>query len=152
MILLSALPRSRHSYTRRFVACRSLQQIVQLYPKSAIITDEKFSHILRATSAHDSTSMQRFGVAALLAAAFVATVRAQSIYTTPGLTTSAPLSASTTYTPTNVWAPNPTCSSGSSAVAQNGGYGGGVYRDDYGTYWEVACGNDWSGSTYYDTT
>jgi hypothetical protein len=96
--------------------------------------------------------MQRFGVAALLAAAFVATVQAQSVYTTPGVTTSAPLSASTTYTPTNVWAPNPTCSAGSSAVAQNGGYGGGVYRDDYGSYWEVACGSDWSGATYYDTT
>lgn len=89
--------------------------------------------------------MRRASVAALLAAALVATVQAQSVYTTSGLTTSAPLSASTTYTPTNVWAPNPTCSAGSNALAQNGGYGGGVYRDDYGSYWEVGCGYDWSG-------
>ena len=94
--------------------------------------------------------MQRFGVAAFVAVALVATVQAQSIYTTPGPTTSAPLSAATTYTPTNVWAPNPTCSSGSSAVAQNGGYGGGVYRDDFGSYWEVLCNYDWTGTTWYD--
>jgi hypothetical protein len=94
--------------------------------------------------------MQRFGVAAFVAVAFIATVQAQSVYTTPGVTTSAPLSASTTYTPTNVWAPNFTCSSGSSAVAQNGGYVGGVYRDDFGSYWEVLCNYDWTGTTWYD--
>ena len=94
--------------------------------------------------------MQRFGVAAFVAVALVATAQAQSVYTTPALTTSAPLSAATTYTPTNVWAPNPTCSSGSSAVAQNGGYGGGVYRDDFGSYWEVLCNYDWTGTVWYD--
>lgn len=98
--------------------------------------------------------MQRFSVTALLAAAaLISIVQAQSTtitYTTPGLTTSAPLSASTTYTPTNVWAPNPTCSAGSAAVAQNGGYGGGVYRDDYGSYWEVLCNYDWSGTVWME--
>jgi hypothetical protein len=88
--------------------------------------------------------MQRFGVAAFLAVAFVATVQAQNP------TTSIPLSASTTHTPTNVWTPAASCSAGSSAVAQNGGYGGGVYRDDFGSYWEVACGYDWSGTAFYD--
>jgi hypothetical protein len=39
------------------------------------------------------------------------------------------------------------CSAGSSAV---GGYGGGVYLDGYGTYWSVACGHDWDGTTFYD--
>jgi len=57
------------------------------------------------------------------------------------------LTASTTYTPTNSWTPQPTCSSGSTAV---GGLGGGVYLDGYGTYWSVACGQDWSGTTFYD--
>lgn len=102
----------------------------------------------RVSIAYQSLPMQRLGVVAFRAVAFVVLVQAQ--YTTPGLTTSAPLSASTTYTPTNVWAPNPTCSAGSSAVAQNGGYGGGVYRDDYGTYWEVGCGYNWSGTTYME--
>ena len=107
-------------------------------------------HAKCALAARDSHPMQRFGVAAFLAVAFVANVKAQSQYTTPGPTTSAPLSAATTYTPTNVWAPNPTCSSGSSAVAQNGGYGGGVYRDDFGSYWEVLCNYDWTGTVWYD--
>ena len=57
------------------------------------------------------------------------------------------LTASATYSPTNSWAPTATCSAGSSAV---GGYGGGVYLDGYGTYWSVACGYDWSGTTFYD--
>lgn len=57
------------------------------------------------------------------------------------------LTASTTYTPTDIWTPAPTCSAGSSAV---GGYGGGVYLDGYGTYWSVACGYDFDGQTFYD--
>jgi hypothetical protein len=66
--------------------------------------------------------------------------------TTPTPTVNA-LTASATYTPTNSWSPQPTCSAGSTAV---GGYGGGVYLDGYGTYWSVACGSDWSGTTFYD--
>lgn len=96
--------------------------------------------------------MRRFGVAALLVATFVTYVQTQSVYTTPGVSTSPSLSASTTYSPTNVWNPHPTCTSGSSAVAPQGGYGGGVYMDAFGTYWQVACGFDWSGATYYDST
>lgn len=57
------------------------------------------------------------------------------------------LTASTTYTPTASWTPAATCSAGSSAV---GGYGGGVYLDGYGTYWSVACGYDWDGTTFHD--
>jgi len=115
----------------------SLARIILDYAKSGL-------------TARDAPSMQCFGVAAFVAVAFVATAQAQSVYTTPALTTSAPLSAATTYTPTNVWAPNPTCSAGSSVVAQTGGYGGGVYRDDFGSYWEVLCNYDWTGTTWYD--
>jgi len=115
-----------------------------------LLTRIKSDYAKSALTARDTPPMQRFGVAAFVAVAFVATVQAQSVYTTPGVTTPAPLSASTTYTPTNIWAPNPTCSAGSSAVAQNGGYGGGVYRDDFGSYWEVACNYDWTGTTWYD--
>lgn len=59
------------------------------------------------------------------------------------------LTASTTYTPTNTWTPAATCSAGSTAVTA-GGIAGGVYLDGYGTYWSVACGYDWDGTTFYD--
>lgn len=59
------------------------------------------------------------------------------------------LTASTTYTPTNTWAPAATCSAGALGA---GGYGGGVYSDGYGTYWSVACGYDFDGQVYYDGT
>lgn len=93
--------------------------------------------------------MQRFGVAAIVAVAFVATAQAQSQYTTPGPTTSAPLSAATTYVPTNTWTPNPICTAGAGA-GLNPMNPGGVYRDDFGTYWEVLCGYDWTGTVWYD--
>ena len=117
-----------------FLEALYLQTIITSYAKSAL-------------TARDALPMQRFGVAAFVAVAFVATVQAQ--YTTPALTTSAALSASPTYTPTNVWTPNPTCSAGAGTGA-NMWYPGGVYRDDFGSYWEVGCGYDWTGTIWYD--
>jgi hypothetical protein len=111
--------------------------------------EDHIIHAKSALTARDSHSMQRFGVAAFVAVAFVAAVQAQSVYTTPGVTTSAPLSASTTYTPTNTWAPNPVCSAGAGS-GLNALNPGGVYRDDFGSYWEVLCGYDWTGTIWYD--
>lgn len=105
---------------------------------------------LRISSARALASMRLFGVAALLVTAFVTNVQTQSVYTTLGVSTSQALSASNTYTPTNVWTAHPTCTSGSNAVAPQGGYGGGVYMDGYGTYWQVVCGFYWNGNTYYE--
>ncbi|KAM0717693.1 hypothetical protein Q7P37_007545 [Cladosporium fusiforme] len=85
--------------------------------------------------------MRRFGIAALLAAIFIAQTYAQ--------TTSVALSASTTYAPTHVWAPAASCTVGSSGV---GVMRGGVYRDDYGSYWQVGCDYDWSSQVFYDST
>ena len=84
--------------------------------------------------------MPRFGAAASLAVAFARHAFAQS--------TSVPLSAGPTYTPTNAWTPGPTCTAGSSAPA--GGVQGGVYLDGYGTYWQIACQYDWSGQIFYE--
>jgi hypothetical protein len=150
-VLPSAPQRSRHLFTRylgaRAISCRNSCLVIF---RSVFANEDILAYAKSAFTARDTLPMQRFGVAAFVAVAFVASVQAQSVYTTPALTTSAPLSAATTYTPTNVWAPNPTCSAGSSAVAQNGGYGGGVYRDDFGSYWEVLCSYDWTGTTWYD--
>ena len=150
-VLPPAPQRSRHLFTR-YLGVRVVSNR-QSYP--IVFRNSSLARIIpgyaeSALTARGTLWMQRFGVAAFVVVAFVATAQAQSVYTTPALTTSAPLSAATTYTPTNVWAPNPTCSAGSSAVAQNGGYGGGVYRDDFGSYWEVLCNYDWTGTTWYD--
>lgn len=85
-------------------------------------------------------AMPRFGGAALLAISFAAYASAQS--------TSVPLVAATTYSPTNVWTAAPTCSAGGTAPA--GGIQGGVYMDGYGTYWQIACAYDWTGQIFYD--
>lgn len=83
--------------------------------------------------------MGRFGVAAVLAWLCLATGASQftatRIQKRDGFTTSTALTAASTYSPTNVWTVAPACSSGSTAQAQQGGYGGGVYQDAFGTYW-----------------
>lgn len=72
--------------------------------------------------------MQRFGVTAFVAGLWIAQAAAQS--------TSVPLRAATTYSPTAAWTPGPTCSAGSTAASAQGGYGGGIYNGDgFGTYW-----------------
>lgn len=76
--------------------------------------------------------MRRFGVVALLGASLFDYAYAQ-------VTT---LSAATSYTPTQTWAPLSTCT-------QNG-QPGGFYQDSIGTYWEVQCGQRFSGTAYYD--
>jgi hypothetical protein len=146
----SRLRRKGHAIYSLVILVCCLSQKPSARFRNTLLASITLGNAKSALTARDSFSMQRFGVAAFVAVAFIATVQAQSVYTTPGVTTSAPLSASTTYAPTNVWAPNPTCSSGSSAVAQNGGYVGGVYRDDFGSYWEVLCNYDWTGTTWYD--
>ena len=78
--------------------------------------------------------MRRYGVIALLGAALIDFAAAQA-------TT---LSASTTYVPTNTWVPQAQCSQ--AGPNQNGGY----YQDTIGTYWEVQCGQAFSGTAYYD--
>ncbi|KAK6442105.1 hypothetical protein LTR95_001659 [Oleoguttula sp. CCFEE 5521] len=80
------------------------------------------------------------------AAQFVARVAAQA----QAPTTSASLTASTTYAPTNTWTPAPVCSNGGTAPGA-GQYGGGVYQDAYGTFWEVECEYDWTAQTYQDS-
>lgn len=83
--------------------------------------------------------MRRFGVAAVLAALCLATgatqLNATRVHKRDGFTTSTALTAAATYSPTNTWTIAPTCSAGSTAQAQQGGYGGGVYQDAFGTYW-----------------
>jgi hypothetical protein len=50
--------------------------------------------------------------------------------TATAATNTIPLSASTTYTPTNAWTPGQaTCTAGSSSPASSGGIQGGVYQD-----------------------
>jgi hypothetical protein len=85
----------------------------------------------------------RLGVGAVSWAALVGVARAQVTVTT----TSTTLGASTTYSPTVAWTPNTVCSAGSSPTNNPGG---GVYTDEFGQYWEVSCGQQWSGTTYYD--
>jgi hypothetical protein len=79
-------------------------------------------------------SMRRCGVIALLGAALLDFVAAQGTTTTLG--------ASTTYVPTQTWTPNAVCSAGSNPVANPGG---GVYTDDFGSYWEMGCGQQFAG-------
>lgn len=65
-------------------------------------------------------------------------------------TASATLTAASTYTPAVPWTiPNGVCSQGSTATA-TGGYGGGVFEDVSGNFWEVECNYAWSGSSTYD--
>lgn len=78
--------------------------------------------------------MRRPGVVVLLAASLIDHASAQA-------TT---LSASTSYVPTNTWVPQAACSQ-----AAPGGAGG-YYQDTIGTYWEVQCGQAFTGTTYYD--
>ena len=77
--------------------------------------------------------MQWLAVIALLGATLVSHVAGQA-------TT---LSAYTSYVPTNTWVPQAQCS-------QAGGGNGGYYQDTIGTFWEVQCGQQFSGPTYYD--
>ena len=83
-------------------------------------------------------SMRRFGVLALLGAG-IELVSAQT--TTLG--------ASPSILPTSTWAPAPVCSQGNSW----GGPApyGGVYEDPLGTFYQVECGYQFSGLTFYDT-
>lgn len=67
--------------------------------------------------------MRFIGIVTFLVALFVREAYAQ--------TTSVSLSASTTYAPTNVWAPAASCTAGSSSPAGAGVQRGGVYRDEY---------------------
>ena len=88
--------------------------------------------------------MRRFGVIALLGAR-IAFVSAQ--VTTTSTTT---LAASTTYIPQQSWTPNAVCSAGSS-------YGGpapygGIYKDEFGTFFDMQCGYAFTGTTYIDTS
>jgi len=89
--------------------------------------------------------MRGFRVLAFAAGLLVGLVSAQSSITPT-------LSAGPTYQPSVPWtiptASTP-CSAGSTATA-TGGYGGGVYQDVFGGYWEVECGYAWTGTTYYD--
>jgi hypothetical protein len=95
------------------------------------------------------SSLAALSTSSVSSVAVISTSSLSSLATlsTTATTTANILTASTTYSPTNSWTPQPTCSSGSTAV---GGLGGGVYLDGYGTYWSVACGQDWSGTTLYD--
>jgi len=107
--------------------------------------------------------MRRFGDLALVAGLFVGFVCAQFTPPLPatsgGTSTliSQTLAAYTSYQPTNTWTiPTYTgtggCSLGMGAAAATqtaGGYGG-VYQDYWGGYWEVACDQYFSGTTYYD--
>ncbi|KAK3722887.1 hypothetical protein LTR37_002032 [Vermiconidia calcicola] len=85
-------------------------------------------------------SMWRSGVVALLGASFLACVSAQVSRT---------LGAYTSYTPTATWAPAPVCSQGSNPALSPGG---GVYQDEFGAYYEMQCGQQFSGTNYYDNT
>ena len=89
--------------------------------------------------------MWRFGVLALWAANFVSLTSAQASTT---------LAAATTYTPTGIWYPQPTCSQGNTAATTQGvgNYGGGIFEDYWGTFWELDCGYSYSGTTYMDGT
>jgi hypothetical protein len=65
-------------------------------------------------------------------------ILAYSIQVPPSTATAAtntiPLSAATTYTPTNAWTPGQaTCTAGSSSPASPGGIQGGVYQDPVGS-------------------
>lgn len=116
----------------------------------------KMAAIRVAPSGSRSRTLWRCGLMAGLISTLLggggAQVTTSSLSSLASLSTAATsttnrLTASTTYTPTATWTPAATCSAGSSAV---GGYGGVVYLDGYGTYWSVACGYDWDGTTFYD--
>ncbi|KAK3674878.1 hypothetical protein LTR78_005222 [Recurvomyces mirabilis] len=80
--------------------------------------------------------MRRFGLLAFVAGLWVTLASAQSSTT---------LSAAPTFTPTTAWSiPNGACSSGGSNA------NGGVFEDVFGNFWEVSCGQGFSGSNYYD--
>ncbi|KAK4955888.1 hypothetical protein LTR10_006827 [Elasticomyces elasticus] len=96
--------------------------------------------------------MRRSGALAFVAALAAGLATAQSVTTT--------LSAGTTYQPTVPWTiaggPSPTtgaCSAGAVQTAGPAGYyGGGVYTDKYGDFWEMDCDYSFSSTTYYDGT
>ncbi|KAK5676194.1 hypothetical protein LTS10_011006 [Elasticomyces elasticus] len=96
--------------------------------------------------------MPRSGALAFVAALAAGLATAQSVTTT--------LSAGTTYEPTVPWTiaggPSPTtapCAAGAVQTAGPAGYyGGGVYTDKYGDFWEMDCDYSFSGTTYYDGT
>jgi hypothetical protein len=109
------------------------------------------SGLLGGGGAQVTTSSSLSSLAALSTSS-VAVISSSSLSSLATLSTTATstvnaLTASTTYSPTASWTPQPSCANGSTAV---GGLGGGVYLDGYGTYWSMACGQDWSGTTFYD--
>jgi len=86
--------------------------------------------------------MRGFGIAAGVAGLLVGLASAQSSVTPT-------LAAGPTYQPAVPWTQgNGPCSAGSTATA-TGGYGGGVYQDIFGGYWEIECGFAWSSTQYY---
>ncbi|KAK6390721.1 hypothetical protein LTR65_005325 [Meristemomyces frigidus] len=102
--------------------------------------------------------MRRFGVlafvAGLLSFAFAQT---ESTAIAGGATTtrSTSLAAATTYQPTNTWTiASGACSVGmdsAAAATATAGAQGGVFLDKYGGYWEMDCGYQFTGTTYYDS-